>query len=651
MSTHIPAPWRKLPAQPNLEQLKKQSKDLLRRYLAGDSDAVDEVAKAERSPDPATFSLADAQRVLARAYGFSSWSTLKQHVDGMTVARFCQAAGTGNVKRLSQMIQEKPDLVHLDLAENDERRALHLAVMNRQADAVRILMDSGADAHKGVYPNRQATTAYRIAVDRDYTEIVQIIDRAEQQRRESASGPHAPVTNMQEDIGALIRAGNNDQAIAQISNTPALINARDRNGDSPLHTAAGALNDVMVEWLASNGADIRARDTAGRTPLDHAVFAVESRNKGSLERFRTIAATLRIAGAPLSLASAIALGESETVKDLHSRDASLFAPADLPVHPLAIAVRHRQIGMLGLLLDLGLDPNERRRLGNLEAEVYTSGEPLWHAVVGDDWDSAVLLLDRGANPNAQAYASGTPTTQAFGTRNVRMQNLLTEKGGLLPAEHVGLYRQTDVARRMLDGSLPVDVDKDSYSGPTLAEQLLWGAACGGDPEIVRLALQQIDWERSDVRWFRMAVEPLRIWNHGPGHWTGGYERSTYTSCFKQIIERCDVNIIGRQNTTLLHRAASDGSTWGQEVMTAEERTTFATILLQAGARFDIRDTILKSTPLAWAVRWGREEMVELLLQYGAPPIEPDAEPWAQPIAWAKRYGHETILRLLEVKEQ
>ena len=37
-------------------------------------------------------------------------------------------------------------------------------------------------------------------------------------------------------------------------------------------------------------------------------------------------------------------------------------------------------------------------------------------------------------------------------------------------------------------------------GSTVAEDLLWTAAGGGDPEIVRLALERIDWPRDDERW-------------------------------------------------------------------------------------------------------------------------------------------------------
>ncbi|MBM3813444.1 MAG: hypothetical protein FJW20_17620 [Acidimicrobiia bacterium] len=58
--------------------------------------------------------------------------------------------------------------------------------------------------------------------------------------------------------------------------------------------------------------------------------------------------------------------------------------------------------------------------------------------------------------------------------------------------------------------------------------------------------------------------------------------------------------------------------------------------------------LLKSTPLGWACRWGRLEVVRLLLQHGADPVERDAEPWASPMAWARKKGHTALLNLLRL---
>jgi ankyrin repeat protein len=69
-------------------------------------------------------------------------------------------------------------------------------------------------------------------------------------------------------------------------------------------------------------------------------------------------------------------------------------------------------------------------------------------------------------------------------------------------------------------------------------------------------------------------------------------------------------------------------------------------LLARGAEIHPRDREYESTPLAWAARAGREDMVRFLLDRGATPALDDDEPWATPAAWARRRGHRHLLHLL-----
>ena len=62
---------RTLPAHPDLAQQKKLAKELLRAFRGGDREAI--VRMRAELPDKTEISLADAQFVLAREYGFSSW--------------------------------------------------------------------------------------------------------------------------------------------------------------------------------------------------------------------------------------------------------------------------------------------------------------------------------------------------------------------------------------------------------------------------------------------------------------------------------------------------------------------------------------------------------------------------------------------------
>ena len=94
----------------------------------------------------------------------------------------------------------------------------------------------------------------------------------------------------------------------------------------------------------------------------------------------------------------------------------------------------------------------------------------------------------------------------------------------------------------------------------LPEQLLVNAACGGDPEILRMALSRVDWPRNDPRWFGALEQPLRLWAHGSGG--ADWDRSTYFTCFRLLLERCDPNLRGRPTDkqqfglTILHSIAA-----------------------------------------------------------------------------------------------
>jgi hypothetical protein len=263
---------------------------------------------------------------------------------------------------------------------------------------------------------------------------------------------------------------------------------------------------------------------------------------------------------------------------------------------------------------------------------------LQHAVQLRRHEMAETLLKRGADPNASIYASGDPVFSAYSEGDQEMIALLERYGGVPAATTAGLFRQADLAKKMLAGDARYRID--GAAGASIGEQLLWGGACGGDPEIVRMALERVDWPPEDQRWFTMLEQPLRAWTHGSI--SAAWDKGTYLTCFRLLLERCHPNLRGRPTDggqfglTTLHNIVARGG------MTPEERVAFATAILDRGGCLDIRDNLLKSTPLGWACRWGQLPLVKLFLDRGADPIEADAEPWATPIAWAEKNGHKEI---------
>jgi ankyrin repeat protein len=614
---------RRLPPQPNLEQLRKQAKDLLEQFRAGDPAALAEVHRFERNPDPASFALHDAQRVLARAYGYESWSKLKAFLDGAGIARLMEAVNAGDAPRVRSLLAARPELIGMDTSGSDEQRALHYAVQRRDAAMVRLLMEAGADARQGVWPHRDATTAYAIARDRGYTEIVAIIEEEERHRREELSCPNATVSPLQDQISEAIRGGDNSTAIRLLESDKSLIQACDRSGASPLHVAAAFANEEMVAWLLRNRANTRREDMHGLTPLDRAALAAHPQNDHA-SRFPAIARHLLEHRAELTIRAAVALGNEARVRELVGADPRVVRHLD-PRYGglLSIAVNHGQLEMVRLLLDLGADVDERMMVQELEEPAPSWGGPLWYAALANQRDIAELLLDRGADPNSNVYASGWPLRNAWRHKDESVKRLLLARGATPKPYMVSETHDVAEARRILEANPSEEV----------VYELTWAAADNGCPAIVELALPHLDWPRDDPRWHWFIIQPVR--GIGDEH-----DHEGHFEAMALLLQRIDPNVSAKGQTALHFTAADHGPISGAE------RARFAAMLLDHGARLDLRDDLLKSTPLGWACRWGRKEMVELLLARGAPVDEPDAEAWATPKAWAAKMNHHAILELL-----
>ena len=115
---------RSLPARPSLEWLKKNAKDKLKQLRAENASVV----------------LAEAQRLLAREYGFDSWRKLKRYVElrestvvaaetsqtpsltrDQVVQGFLKLVGTGQINEVRRILaaadsgQARPRRSHHDL--------------------------------------------------------------------------------------------------------------------------------------------------------------------------------------------------------------------------------------------------------------------------------------------------------------------------------------------------------------------------------------------------------------------------------------------------------------------------------------------------------------------------------------------------------
>jgi ankyrin repeat protein len=177
---------RRMRQHPDLEQLKRQSKELLAAFRAADTAAVNEITAFYDDPQPATFALHDAQLVIARSYGFDSWPKLKAYVDGVTIRRLVEAVSNGDIERVRAMLKARPELANMAVSYGDEHRAIHYAAMHRQPEITRLLMRKGANARAGIDPHRDATSAWTLARERGYDDIVAIIEEEENRKAKTA---------------------------------------------------------------------------------------------------------------------------------------------------------------------------------------------------------------------------------------------------------------------------------------------------------------------------------------------------------------------------------------------------------------------------------------------------------------------------------
>ena len=153
-------PARVMRENPDIDQLKRQAKELLEAYRASSPEAVAEVTAYHRTATPESFALHDAQFVLARSYGFESWPKLKAAVDGVTATRLHAAVERGDLKTARELLMRRPEIVDLG---RGEMRAVHMAVLRRDLEMTKLLLEFGAirTAASGPSGTRPARTSSR----------------------------------------------------------------------------------------------------------------------------------------------------------------------------------------------------------------------------------------------------------------------------------------------------------------------------------------------------------------------------------------------------------------------------------------------------------------------------------------------------------
>ena len=245
-------PTRAMRENPDLDQLKRQAKELLEAYRASSPEAVAEVTAYHRTATPETFALHDAQFVLARSYGFESWPKLKAAVDGVTAARLHEAVESGDLETARELLTRRPEIVDLG---RGEMRAVHMAVLKRDLEMTRLLLEFGADPDGGIWPKRDATSPYILARERGYDEIAGVLRAAREKR--GARGPNGPTEAVRKCQQAF-QSGSEEAIVAVFDAAPRV------GGDVPGRRPDDASSGRRTGRAAVD--EMVARSRRGRQP-------------------------------------------------------------------------------------------------------------------------------------------------------------------------------------------------------------------------------------------------------------------------------------------------------------------------------------------------------------------------------------------------
>ena len=619
-------PASRLPARPSLEQLRKQAKHLLRDLRAGNADSATRLrAVLPHLVDGGSeVALADAQFVLAREYGFRSWAELVHNVERIappneslphrppirplelrsgrvitlpdgssapadTVWSMYLAAHAGDLNQVKALVARHPGLVR---HEYNYTPPVYFAVREGHTRLVRFLLDhGGVDPSYRSYPFQD--TLLTIAEDREHSAVSAVLRERMAKRFALTDG-----------MTAILEAAHKGDLVGveqELRRDPSLARGSNDRGMTPLHAAANNGHLAVVRALLDAGAPVDAVMGDGFRPVHNALMP-RGRERPAPEASRAVADALIAHGASYTVVVALLRGDRQFAINALARDSSLANFEDTcHRRPISIAAERDDLEMVRLLLQHGADPN-------LPEEGAPRGGALWTAVYHRRREMARLLVKHGADPNAMVESSGTPVGQA--RRDPELLELLRAHGGRVESSDRERLEQL-----IIDGDV-VGADRWLTEHPSLvgddaafwSEGLLAGPANGGSHAMLEMLIHH-----------GARVPTVSKW--------GRFYYFKHTDTAELLLQRgMDPNHMNWHYTTLLHHVAADGD------------IAKARLLLDHGATIDAIDEEYRSTPLGMAARWGRKDMVELLLKRGADPTLA-GDPWATPLAWARNKGH------------
>ena len=245
------------------------------------------------------------------------------------------------------------------------------------------------------------------------------------------------------------------KTVERLIHNGADLNARNENGETPLHIASHVNRVDIAKLLVLNGADINAKSAFGWTPLHSA--CIDSRLTASVAEFLILTGAdihARTADDATPLHAAARGGHSGTVKLLIEKGADVNARTkvgDTPLHWAAQRGKYDQEGTVKVLLSAGAEVLVKNRVGftpledalawknqkvadlladtiDLDALDDSGDTPLHWAIRKHNLKMVKLFIEHGADINAKDSQENTPLDVAYLIRNKDIIDFLESKG-------------------------------------------------------------------------------------------------------------------------------------------------------------------------------------------------------------------------------
>jgi hypothetical protein len=371
-------PVRHLPVRPDLEQLHRQAKELLRAILGGDAKAIAELREHHpESIDPAAAKLNDAQLVLARSYHASSWTRLVHAV------RLADAIWRDDLDMVRDLVTRNPSLIHehvLIRTDSNWGPPLTYAANLGRDRLIRFLHNQGATDLK--------SAAGRAVLQGQAETFRMILELAGRPPVDKSSLAGPAYTLSVEGTAVIFMLG------ARV--------------DGPL----GVDQNTMEHLLGTDSRNPPAKHRILEMYVDHG-FEPPDTPVMALHRGRIDLLEAHLGRDPDLLARTFAIEEVFPLAPACAREP--YTAQGTPVHGttlLHIAAYFDELEIAEWLLDRGMDPDVRAAT---DANGFGGYTALFSTVVSqhnfwvnygkgqpDDARFTRLLLDRGADPNVRA---------------------------------------------------------------------------------------------------------------------------------------------------------------------------------------------------------------------------------------------------------